>query len=69
VSAPTMALEEDLPQPGGAAGVARPIVRGGVTFLPLTRRPGGLQAVKQILPPNTPAGQPRQQTHEGYAWL
>jgi transcriptional regulator with XRE-family HTH domain len=47
---------------------ARPIVRHGVTFLPLTRRPGGLQAFKQILPPHTPA-QPRQQTHEGHEWL
>jgi transcriptional regulator with XRE-family HTH domain len=48
---------------------ARPIVRHGVTFLPLSRRPGGLQAFKQIFPPNTPAGELRQQTHEGYEWL
>lgn len=47
----------------------RPIVRSGVTFLPLTRRPGGLQAFKQILPPGTPAGPLEQQTHEGYEWL
>lgn len=46
----------------------RPIVRHGITFLPLTRRPGGLQAFKQILPPHTPA-EPRQQTHEGHEWL
>ncbi len=46
----------------------RPIVRHGITFLPLTRRPGGLQAFKQILPPHTPA-EPEQQTHEGYEWL
>ncbi|MGC4807857.1 helix-turn-helix domain-containing protein [Micromonospora sp. DT233] len=46
----------------------RPIVRHGITFLPLTRRPGGLQAFKQILPPHTPA-QPQQQTHEGHEWL
>jgi len=48
---------------------ARPIVRGGATFLPLSRRPGGLQAFKQILPPNTPAGELQQQAHEGYEWL
>ncbi|MEV4811339.1 helix-turn-helix domain-containing protein [Micromonospora avicenniae] len=48
---------------------ARPIVRHGMTFLPLTRRPGGLQAFKQILPPGTPTGDPGQQTHEGYEWL
>ncbi|WP_422774148.1 helix-turn-helix domain-containing protein [Plantactinospora sp. WMMC1484] len=47
----------------------RPIVRHGVTFLPLTRRPGGVQAFKQILPPNTPTGETELQTHEGYEWL
>ncbi|PZV98871.1 Transcriptional regulator, contains XRE-family HTH domain [Micromonospora phaseoli] len=47
---------------------ARPIVRHGMTFLPLTRRPGGLQAFKQILPPHTPAD-PQPQSHEGYEWL
>jgi transcriptional regulator with XRE-family HTH domain len=50
----------------------RPIVRGGVTYLPLSRRPGGLQAYKQIFPPRTPAmpAEPlEQQTHEGYEWL
>ncbi|SCG72837.1 helix-turn-helix domain-containing protein [Micromonospora inositola] len=46
----------------------RPIVRHGITFLPLTRRPGGLQAFKQILPPHTPA-EPEQQVHEGFEWL
>ncbi|WBB68771.1 XRE family transcriptional regulator [Micromonospora sp. WMMD812] len=48
---------------------SRPIVHHGVTFLPLTRRPGGLQAFKQILPPGTPTGDLDQQTHEGYEWL
>jgi transcriptional regulator with XRE-family HTH domain len=47
----------------------RPLVRNGVTFLPLNRRPGGLRAFKQILPPNTPTGDLRQQTHPGYEWL
>jgi transcriptional regulator with XRE-family HTH domain len=48
----------------------RPIVRHGVTFLPLSRRPGGLQAYKQIFPPPAaPAGRLEQQTHEGYEWL
>ncbi|MEV6814842.1 XRE family transcriptional regulator [Micromonospora sp. NPDC051296] len=46
----------------------RPIVRHGMTFLPLTRRPGGVQAFKQILPPHTPAD-PQPQSHEGYEWL
>ncbi|GAA3141603.1 helix-turn-helix domain-containing protein [Nonomuraea roseoviolacea] len=47
----------------------QPIVRHGVTFLPLTRRSGGLQAFKQILPPGTPYGHDEPQTHEGYEWL
>lgn len=47
----------------------RPIVRNGITYLPLSRRPGGLQAFKMIYPPNTPAGDPEQRTHEGYEWL
>lgn len=47
----------------------RPIVRHGVTYLPLTRRPGGLQAFKQILPPETPGCDPVLQVHEGYEWL
>ena len=48
---------------------ARPIVRNGSTFLPLTRRPGGVQAFKQILPPRSPTGELRKKTHEGYEWL
>ncbi|MFC0506066.1 helix-turn-helix domain-containing protein [Micromonospora costi] len=57
------------PEVGDPRVRARPIVHHGVTFLPLTRRPGGLQAFKQILPPGTPTGDPGQQTHEGYEWL
>ncbi|HEY0700524.1 MAG TPA: XRE family transcriptional regulator [Micromonospora sp.] len=58
----------DAPATGDPRVHPRPIVRHGVTFLPLTRRPGGLQAFKQILPPDTPA-RPEQQTHEGHEWL
>jgi transcriptional regulator with XRE-family HTH domain len=46
----------------------RPVTRHGMTMLPLTRRPGGIQAYKLILP----AGQrtePDPQVHEGYEWL
>jgi transcriptional regulator with XRE-family HTH domain len=57
------------PETGDPRVHARPIVRHGSTFVPLTHRPGGLRAFKQILPPDTPAGEPRQQTHEGYEWL
>ncbi len=47
----------------------RPVVRHGVTMLPLTRRPGGVQAVKMVYPPGQPSGEPEQQTHEGYDWI
>jgi len=47
----------------------RPIVRHGRTFLPLTRRPGGIQAYKQVIPPARRAQQPDPQTHEGYEWV
>jgi transcriptional regulator with XRE-family HTH domain len=46
----------------------RPIAGGdGSTILPLTRRPGGIQAYKFVLP----AGdrEPDLRTHEGYDWV
>ncbi|MGF7239568.1 MAG: helix-turn-helix domain-containing protein [Frankia sp.] len=48
---------------------SRPLVRHGMTFIPLTRRPGGVQAYKQIIPARWPVGEPVQQVHEGYDWL
>jgi transcriptional regulator with XRE-family HTH domain len=47
----------------------RPIRRHGATFLPLSRRPGGVQAYKEIIPPRWPEGPPEQQAHEGYEWM
>ena len=47
----------------------RPIKRHGRTFVPLTRRPGGIQAFKQIIPPARGPQVPTPQTHEGYEWL
>ena len=44
----------------------RPVRRGDMTFVPLTRRPGGTQAYKMILPPRH-GGEPK--SHEGYEWL
>ncbi|MEV8032411.1 XRE family transcriptional regulator [Streptomyces sp. NPDC086182] len=46
---------------------AEPIVRGGRTYWPLTRQPGGLQAYKMVEPRRTLEPDPR--THEGYEWL
>src|SRR4051794_41798459 len=34
----------------------RPVTRHGVTVLPLSRRPGGIQAFKMVYPPRPPAG-------------
>jgi transcriptional regulator with XRE-family HTH domain len=45
----------------------RPVKRHGRTFYPLTRRPGGLQAYKLVIPPGRQALDPR--SHEGYEWL
>src|SRR6476620_6333874 len=42
----------DAPATGDPRVHPKPFTRGGVTVLPLTRRPGGLQAFKQIYPPN-----------------
>ncbi|MGW7532735.1 helix-turn-helix domain-containing protein [Amycolatopsis sp. NPDC054798] len=47
----------------------KPFVRQGRTYLPLTRRPGGLRAYKMILPPERSAEPPDQRVHEGYEWM
>ncbi len=47
----------------------KPLRRRGITFVPLTRRPGGLQAFKAIYPPAVRAGRQTLQTHEGYEWF
>jgi transcriptional regulator with XRE-family HTH domain len=47
----------------------RPVQRYGRTIVPLTRRPGGVQAFKMILPPEKLTGPPEPKTHEGYEWL
>jgi transcriptional regulator with XRE-family HTH domain len=47
----------------------RPITRHGTTILPLTRRAGGLQAFKHVIPPSRVPKTPDPQSHEGYEWL
>ena len=67
-----VALDElvDAPAVGDPRVRPRPVTHNGMTFLPLTRRPGGLQAFKLVLPGNWPSGgEPEQQAHEGYEWL
>lgn len=46
----------------------RPFVRDGRTFVPLSRRPGGLQAYKVVIPAG-PAGAVEPRTHEGHDWI
>lgn len=46
----------------------RPINRHGRTFIPLSKRAGGVQAFKQIMPPQD-VQNPELKTHEGYEWL
>jgi transcriptional regulator with XRE-family HTH domain len=66
-----VALDElvDAPDTGDPRVRPKPIHRWGMTLLPLTRRPEGLQAYKMIMPPNPPERVPDQRTHEGYEWL
>jgi transcriptional regulator with XRE-family HTH domain len=45
-----------------------PIERNGMTMWPLTRRPGGVQAYRALLPPGSRT-EPEQQSHEGYEWM
>lgn len=46
---------------------AEPVHRPGRTMLPLTRRPGGVQAYKMVIEPS--AAPPEQASHEGYEWM
>lgn len=41
----------------------------GATVLPLTRRPGGIQAYKFILPPASGGAEPELRSHAGHDWL
>lgn len=47
----------------------KPLRRRGITFVPLTRRPGGVQAFKVIYPAAGRAGRRTLQTHGGYEWF
>ncbi|MCX5098440.1 XRE family transcriptional regulator [Streptomyces sp. NBC_00053] len=47
----------------------KPIRRFGMVFVPLSRRPGGMQAFKMIIPASPYRREPTPQTHEGFEWL
>jgi transcriptional regulator with XRE-family HTH domain len=58
----------DAPPTGDPRIHLRPVIRGSMTMIPLTRRPGGVQAYKLILPAGS-RREPELKTHEGYEWL
>ncbi|MFJ1457673.1 helix-turn-helix domain-containing protein [Nocardia sp. N2S4-5] len=47
----------------------KPIHRHGMTFVPLSRRPGGVHAFKMIIPARPEPLEPTPQTHDGFEWL
>ena len=59
----------DAPPTGDPRIHLRPITHDGVTVLPLTRRAGGIQAYKHVIPASRRRTKPELQTHEGYEWL
>ncbi|MBC2879685.1 MULTISPECIES: helix-turn-helix domain-containing protein [Streptomyces] len=57
------------PQTGDPRIHLRPVHRPGLTYVPLTRRAGGMQAHKLVIPPRPRGTEPETRTHEGYEWL
>ncbi len=47
----------------------RPISRNGMTMVPLTQRPGGIQAFKLVIPGSKRPRRVTPQSHEGYEWV
>jgi transcriptional regulator with XRE-family HTH domain len=47
----------------------RPITLPGKTIVPLSRRAGGIQAYKFVMPPSRTRQTPDLQTHDGNEWL
>jgi transcriptional regulator with XRE-family HTH domain len=59
----------DAPPTGDPRIHLRPVNRHGMTMLPLTRRAGGIQAYKLVIPARRRRTEPDPQAHEGYEWL
>ncbi|MFF0151768.1 helix-turn-helix domain-containing protein [Micromonospora sp. NPDC005203] len=59
----------DAPPTGDPRVNMRPLpTSDGSTVVPLTRRPGGIQAYKFVLPAGRDDAEPDLRTHEGYDW-
>lgn len=59
----------DAPPTGDPRIHLRPVVHNGMTMLPLTKRAGGIQAYKLVIPASSTRKDPDPKTHEGYEWL
>jgi transcriptional regulator with XRE-family HTH domain len=59
----------DAPATGDPRLRLRPQERNGMTIIPLSRRPGGVQAWKMVFPGGWPGRDTDLQAHEGYEWL
>jgi transcriptional regulator with XRE-family HTH domain len=59
----------DAPPTGDPRIHLRPVRRFGMTMLPLTRRAGGIQAYKLVIPARSRRRRPELKTHEGYEWV
>ncbi|NUT70898.1 helix-turn-helix domain-containing protein [Pseudarthrobacter sp. C4D7] len=59
----------DAPPTGDPRIHLKPITHAGMTAVPLTRRPGGLQAFKMVLEGDARGEEPDPRVHEGYEWL
>ncbi|MFD9424229.1 MULTISPECIES: helix-turn-helix domain-containing protein [unclassified Streptomyces] len=57
------------PRTGDPRMYLKPVSRFGMTFVPLSRRPGGVHAFKMIVPARPEPREPTPQTHEGFEWL
>ncbi|MFF1571684.1 helix-turn-helix domain-containing protein [Leifsonia sp. NPDC058292] len=47
----------------------KPVRKHGMTYIPLTRDGGGLNAYKQILPGRSTRTRQERKTHDGYEWV
>jgi transcriptional regulator with XRE-family HTH domain len=57
------------PETGDPRVHLRPVVRDGITMVPLTRRAEGVQAYKIVIPAARGPATPEPRTHAGYEWL
>jgi len=59
----------DAPETGDPRVHAKPVRHRDATYVPLTRRPGGLRAYKLVLDPGDPSRTESLKVHEGYEWV